>query len=84
MLMSTRARARLHQPQQDVRSTGKARNRLMRLLSSGHHAMVGDAYRELWNEFRLSDREYRQAVIELAAFCEKHHAECAELRTDLQ
>ena len=72
--LSTRARAQLWKLQEAVRSTGRERDRLLRVMDSSRTSLLAEAQREIWMEFSLADQEYRHAVACLADFVAQHAA----------
>jgi prephenate dehydratase len=80
-LLSTRARAELWRLQAAMRHAAEERNNVTRILLTSRSALTPDAQRELWLEFSWADQEYRHAVAQLAAFCEKHEAKTAPRTT---
>jgi hypothetical protein len=71
-LLSTRARAELWRLQAAVRSAGKERDRLLRILNSSRAALTADAQRDVCLDYSCADQEYRHAVTVLSDFVRKH------------
>lgn len=71
-LLSTRACAELWRLQSSMRHAAEERSTVLRILLANRNVITQSAQRELWLEFACMDQEYRYAVMQLAAYCEKH------------